>query len=404
MGEISVLVLEGMRVLNFCHYLQGPAAMQYLADMGAEVIKIEPPKGAFERHWAGAGTARVGGVSALYLAGNRNVLSVAIDLKHAEARDVVYRLIGRSHVLAENYRPGTLDRLGFGYDAVCASKPDIIYASASGFGSGGPLAQRPGQDLLVQAMSGLARVSGDGRVPVPVGLAAVDQHGAALMALSIAGAYARWQATGQGTRVEASLFTAAIDLQNESIVTYHAGGFGEKSMPRDAHLATWYHEAPYGVYALKDAFVALSMTKVDVFAAALDDDRLRVLAGVDPFAERDRIATVTAQVLAEWSYDDLAAALDKGGVWFARVDDYEDLAANPQAAHNGSFQQVPVNGAMATLVSHPVSYDGTVPGVRTLALSAGADTRRVLEQAGFDANEMNDLLRNGVVFVPEDMQ
>src|SRR5690606_19621021 len=135
------------------------------------------------------------------------------------------------------------------------------------------------QDLIIQAMSGLARVSGDGGVPIPVGLAAVDQHGAAIMALSIVGAYARWQASGIGTRVESSLLSSAIDLQNESIVTYHAHGEGPQSMQRDGHLATWYHEAPYGVYAVKDASVALSMTKLEDLAFALDDERLRSLVG-----------------------------------------------------------------------------------------------------------------------------
>jgi crotonobetainyl-CoA:carnitine CoA-transferase CaiB-like acyl-CoA transferase len=390
-----------MKVLSFCHYLQGPAAMQYLADMGAEVIKIEPPKGAFERHWAGAGVARTGGVSALYLAGNRNVLSVAVDLKHAEAKEVIYRLIGGSHVVAENFRPGTLDRLGFGYEAVRARKPDIIYASASGFGSSGPMAERPGQDLIIQAMSGLARATGDGRVPTPVGFAAVDQHGAAIMALSIVGAYARWQASGIGTRVESSLLSSAIDLQNESIVTYHAHGGGPQSLERDGHLATWFHESPYGVYAIADGYVAISMTKIETLATALGDERVAALIGSDPFRQRDNVASVVAEVLAGWSYSALAEALDKGGVWFARVEDYEDLAANPQAIHNKAFQKLPVNGTEATLVSHPVSYDGAVPGVRTFAMSAGADTHRVLEQAGFASTEITELLRNRVVFQPE---
>lgn len=396
------MVLEGMKVLSFCHYLQGPAAMQYLADMGAEVIKIEPPKGAFERHWSGAGVARVGGVSALYLAGNRNVLSVAVDLKHAEAKEVIYRLIGASHVVAENFRPGTLDRLGFGYDSVRARKPDIIYASASGFGSTGPMAQRPGQDLIIQAMSGLARTSGDGRVPTPVGFAAVDQHGAAIMALSIVGAYARWQASGIGTRVESSLLSSAIDLQNESIVTYHAHGGGAESLERDGHLATWFHEAPYGVYAIANGYVAVSMTKIETLAAALGDARVAALIGTDPFSQRDTVASVVAEVLAGWSYAALAEAFDNAGVWFARIEDYEDLAVNPQAIHNEAFQKLPVNGAEATLVSHPVNYDGVVPGVRTFAMNAGADTHRVLEQAGFASAEIADLLRNRVVFQPEE--
>ncbi len=395
------MVLDGLKVINFCHYLQGPAAMQYLADMGADVIKIEPRGGAFEREWAGAGVARVGGVSALYLCGNRNVRSLSMDLKHPEAKEVVYRLLDQSHVLAENFRPGALDRLGFGYDAVRRRKPDIIYASASGFGSTGPFARRPGQDLLVQAMSGLTTVSGDGRTPVPVGLAAADQHGAALMALGIAGAYARWQSSGEGTRVEATLFGAAIDLQNESIVTYHAANQGREALMRDARLATWYHEAPYGVYPIKDGFLALSMTTLEALSEALGDPGLKALVGCDPYVERDRVAAATAAALAGRGYADLAAALEVGKIWFARVEDYDDLMVNPQAIHNGAFQSVPVNGATATLVSHPVSYDGVVPPVRSMSLSAGSDTLSILEDAGFDPSELNDLLRNQVIFTAE---
>ena len=147
-------MLGDMRVVSFCHYLQGPAATQYLADMGAEVVKIEPPEGAFERQWSGANTC-VGGVSAFYLCANRNKRSIAIDLKHPGAHEVVTRLIERADVVVENFRPGVMDRLGLGYDQVRARKPDIIYASSTGFGSSGPDSAQPGQDLLVQARSGL---------------------------------------------------------------------------------------------------------------------------------------------------------------------------------------------------------------------------------------------------------
>ena len=132
------MLLDGMKIVSFCHFLQGPAAMQYLSDMGAEVIKIEPPQGAFERHWSGADRTTVGGVTAFFLSANRNARSIALDLKRPEAVEVVHRLIKDSHAVAENYRPGALDRLGLGYDAVRARKPDIIFASASGFGSTGP--------------------------------------------------------------------------------------------------------------------------------------------------------------------------------------------------------------------------------------------------------------------------
>ena len=241
------MLLDGMKIVSFCHFLQGPAAMQYLGDMGAEVIRIEPPHGSYERHWAGAG-ARVGGVSSLYLCANRNARSIAIDLKKPGAKEIVMALIESSHAVAENFRPGTLDRLGLGFAAVKAQKPDIIYASASGFGATGPYAQRPGQDLLIQAMSGIVSANGAGaHRPTAIGCAAADQHGAALFALGIAGAYARWLRTGEGTHVEASLLGAGIDLQAESLVAYYASGEGRRGVrPRRAarHLvppgALWH--------------------------------------------------------------------------------------------------------------------------------------------------------------------
>jgi crotonobetainyl-CoA:carnitine CoA-transferase CaiB-like acyl-CoA transferase len=396
------LVLEGMNVLSFCHYLQGPAAMQYLADMGAEVIKVEPPNGAFERHWAGAANARVGGVSAFYLCANRNLRSIAIDLKHPEAAAVIHALVANSHIVAENFRPGTLDRLGFGYEALRAVKPEIIFASASGFGSTGPLARLPGQDLLAQAMSGLAAVGGDGRTPVAAGVTVADQHGAALLALAIVGAYSKLLTTGKGSRVEATLLGSAIDLQVESIVTYHASKAGPESIRRNRHLATWFHDAPYGIYAALDGHVALSINDLNALLDALDTPEARGVSGCDPYRDRDRIAEVVAAAIARKTIAELTAALDEHNLWYARVEDYDSLLHNPQARHNGVFQSVPINGETATLVAHPVRYDGQVPTVRHLALEAGADTRPVLEQAGFCDSEIADLFRNKIVFAPED--
>jgi crotonobetainyl-CoA:carnitine CoA-transferase CaiB-like acyl-CoA transferase len=395
------LLLTGMRVVSFCHYLQGPAAMQYLADMGADVIKIEPPQGAFERHWAGADGAAVGGVSALYLCANRNVRSIAIDLKRPGAAETVLRLVASSHVLAENFRPGTLDRLGIGYEAVRGRKPDVIYASSSGFGADGPYAARPGQDLIVQAMSGLVSIGGGSGAPAPAGCTVVDQHGAALFALAIVAAYAKWLSTGQGTRIEATLLGAAIDLQMESIVTYFASASGRSAFNRDPHLATWFHPAPYGIYRIKDCFVALSLNEVGRLAAALNNAAVAAVAERNPFLCRDEIAQVVARELLDWSYEDLAAAFDRQGIWYSRVDDYEALKDNPQARHNGHLSDVSINGQLATLVNHPVRYDGELPEYKHFAMTPGADSRAVLGGAGFSETEIGDLIRDKIVFAPD---
>jgi crotonobetainyl-CoA:carnitine CoA-transferase CaiB-like acyl-CoA transferase len=391
-----------MKIVSFCHFLQGPAAMQYLGDMGAEVIKIEPPQGAYERHWAGAGRVKVGGVSAFYLSANRNARSIAIDLKKPGATEIVMRLIERAHAVAENFRPGALDRLGLGYDAVKARKPDIIYASASGFGGDGPYARRPGQDLLIQAMAGLVSANGGGdRESTAIGCAAVDQHGGALLAIGILGAYIKWLRTGEGTRVEASLLGAGIDLQIESLVTYYAAALGHRcAFGRQENLATWFHEAPYGIYPIADGHLAVSLNPLEKLARALGTDAFAPFMGKDPYANRDAIAVVVAAELKTRRFAEIAAAFDAEAMWYAKVETFDDLPENPQLVHNQTFDEIDVNGAKVRVVNHPNRYDGRRPGRRHYALEQGADTRPVLEEAGYSAGEIAELLKDGVVHAP----
>ena len=399
-GKGGGTVLGDMRVVSFCHYLQGPAATQYLADMGAEVIKIEPPKGAFERHWAGANTF-ADGVSGFFLCANRNKRSLAIDLKKPEAREVVYRLIDRADVVVENFRPGVMDRLGYGYQEVARNKPDIIYASATGFGSSGPDATKPGQDLLIQARSGLMSASGDAEnQPTPVGCAAVDQHGGALLAMGILGAYVKRLVTGEGTRVEASLLNSGIDLQTESLTLYLTKGATPDAFRRGPNLATWFHGAPYGVYRIADAFVALSLNDLGELAAAVGSERLVELQDLDPYDGRDRYSPVLAEELRERRYAELAEALDAHGIWYSRVQDYDDLRHDPQAIDNQVFRDVQVGNKTATLVNHPLRYDGEVPGLHHLALEIGEDSRNILADLGYSPSETEALIEADVVFAP----
>jgi crotonobetainyl-CoA:carnitine CoA-transferase CaiB-like acyl-CoA transferase len=397
-------VLDGMRVVSFCHYLQGPAAAQYLADMGADVIKIEPPRGAYERDWSGAKTF-VDGISAFYLCANRNKRSLAVDLKHPDAKAVIERLLGTADVVMENFRPGVMERLGFGYERIKALKPDIIYASATGFGPTGPMVARPGQDLLIQAYSGLVAVTGhlDQR-PTPVGHAAVDQHGAALFALGIVGAYVKKLKTGQGTRVEASLLNAGLDLQTEPLTIYLTRQLqspdGRKLMSRNENLATWFHEAPYGIYRCADAWLALSINDTAKLARALDSAELAALAGRDRYEERDRLAGIIAAAVAAREFAELALAFDREAIWYQRVQEYDELPDDPQIRHNEVFREVPVKRGRAILVNHPNRYDGAVPPLRHLALEIGADSREVLGELGYGADEIERLLASGAIREP----
>lgn len=395
----ATALLKGMRVLSFCHYLQGPAAGQYLADMGADVIKVEPIKGAFERHWSGASTF-VGDVSAFFVSANRNKRSLALDLKHPEARVVLERLIASADAVIENYRPGVMQRLGLSYDDMARINPAIIYASATGFGSSGPARDRPGQDLLVQARSGLIAATG-AAAPTGIGCAAVDQHGAALLAMGVAAAYAHKLATGKGTFIEGSLFNAGIDMQTEALTLYYSGGYGNERFEREGHLVTWFHEAPYGVYRIADGTVAVSLNPVQRLADALGSAALAALAPLDPYAERDRIAAEVARELAGWRWADLGPAFDAQGVWCERVQTYDELRTDPQVIHNQIFEQIPIGGGEATVVKHPLKFNGEVPPVRLLPPGLGEQSAQILQSLGFSAAEIDKLLKDKVVHAAE---
>lgn len=390
-------MLSGIKVVSFCHFLQGPAGAQYLADMGADVIKVEPIDGAHERRWSGA-DVYVEGISGFYLCANRNKRSIGIDLKSTEGKQVARRLIAGADVVMENFRPGVFTKLGFDEETLRDINPNLIFASASGFGATGPMAMNPGQDLLAQARSGLMSVTGTPeRGPTPVGAAIVDQHGGALLAMGILGALVRRLRDGKGTRVEASLINSAIDLQGEALVNYFAGGFSREVLNREANLATWFHAAPYGVYPASDGHVVVSLCDSSVLAEALDSDGLREVVGVDRYVERDDYARRLASATARFAVAELAERFDRHGIWWAPINYYDDLLGDAQLSHAQVFRQVNVRGRTIHLVNHPNRYDGEVPALRYLALEIGEHTHEILDELGYADDEVQRLLASKAV-------
>lgn len=390
-------MLNGMRVASFTHWLQGPATTQYLADMGADVIRVEAPGGSYERHWKAAGRVAAG-TGTLVLATSRNARSVVVDLKAAEGRDVALRLIDACDVVVENYRPGVMDRLGLGYEAIRARKPDVIYASATGYGPDGPLSKGPGQDLLIQARAGMVAQTGEWQArPTPIGNAGIDQHGAAVLALGIVGAYVKKLTGGGGTRVEGSLYTACADLMQEGLVHYFSCGHDRSVMARDPHLAAWYLAAPYGAYRLKDAAIVVSINAYDKLAAALESEALAQVAGLDPWEHRDTCADALARVLAGMAFADVKARFDSHGIWYEKVQDFDDMRDDPQAAYAQLFAEMPVGGETVTVINHPIRYDGAPPPCKGVALKAGQHTREVLAGLGFATDEIDGLIERGAV-------
>ena len=391
-------MLDGVRVLSFNHFLLGPVGTQVLADLGADVIAIEPTGGSFQRRWGGA-NRKVDGETMLQLCGNRNKRSLAIDLKAPQGRSIIEQLIATADVISENFRPGVMDSLGLGYDAARAIKPGIIYAAASGFGADGPYRDRAGQDLVIQALSGLANITGSvDQPPIAVGVSAADHHGAQILAMAILAALFKRERTGEGCRVDVDLLSAALDLQMESLVCYANGE--PRSQRPPANIAGWYFPAPYGLYRVADGYVAISLGSMDALAKALALPALAEFDNDATFAQNGEIAALIQHAVRNLTTDELETKLETQKLWYSRVNDYEAVLADPQIRHNGSFLHVESSqGTPLTLLGHPAKYNGERPGVRLPPQPVGAQTAEILNEIGYSNHDIAALAADGVIRV-----
>jgi crotonobetainyl-CoA:carnitine CoA-transferase CaiB-like acyl-CoA transferase len=397
-------LLQGIRVVSFNHFLFGPMGVQALADLGADVIAIEAPQGAWQRHWS-SGDIWHDGQGMLHMCTNRNKRSIALDLKAPEGRDIALKLVDGTDVVAENFRPGVMDKLGLGYETLRQRKPGLIYASASGYGPDGPYAQRPGQDLLAQALFGIMAITGQrDSAPRPVGVSVIDHHGAALLAMGILAALLRRQRNGKGCRVDTSLMQAALDLQAESLTAWLNAPRQPSSVGAYRHVAGWYYAAPYGVYTTRNGHLAVSLCPLQALAEVIEEPRLASFSDKDAWTRQDEIGDLIAARLRTQSTEEWSLRMERAQIWHARVQGYADLLEDAQVKHVGALVTVAgggKTGAPVTLVNHPVRYDGEAAAVSLPPQRLGAQTREILGELGLSAAEITALARQGVVHVDE---
>ena len=322
--------LEGITVVEFCQFMAGPSAGLRLADLGARVIKVERPnKGEGGRQIA-IKNLFVDNSSLVFHTINRNKDSFAANLKDPDDLAMAKALIAQADVVTHNFRPGVMEKIGLGYDTVKTLNPKVVYAVVSGYGTEGPWAKKPGQDLLVQCMSGLAWLTGDrDDGPVPFGLAVADIVTGMHLVQGILAALIRRGKTGQGALVEVSLLASMADFQFE-VLTTHLNDSQKLPQRAKQHNAHAYLSAPYGIYPTQDGHIAIAMGPLDKLANALDIPALMGYHDASaPFAQRDEIMSLLKQQLAQQPTNHWLGLLEAAGLWASDVFDYKKLLAHP---------------------------------------------------------------------------
>jgi CoA:oxalate CoA-transferase len=354
--------LEGLLVLDFAQFLAGPMAALKLADLGARVIKIERPVQGDLCRQLYISDLELDGDSTLFHSINRNKQSFAANLKDAAEMEKVRTLIAIADVLVENFRPGIMQRLGLGYDEVREINPRLVYGSVTGYGSGGPWVEKPGQDLLAQSLSGLAWLTGDAdQGPVPMGLAIADMMAGNHLVQGILATLVRRGVTGAGGRVEVSLLESVLDFQFE-VLTTHLNDGGRPPQRCGVNNAHAYLGAPYGIYRTADGFLALSMGSVTRLGELLDCGKLADYADAKTwFVRRDEIKAILATHLKSQPTRHWLDRLEAADYWCADVLTWERLRET-EAYRFLDFEQTVIreNATSLTTTRCPIRVDGEI--------------------------------------------
>ncbi|MGZ5073948.1 MAG: CaiB/BaiF CoA transferase family protein [Usitatibacter sp.] len=397
--ETGTGALAGMRVLELSQIMAGPTAGMMLADMGADVVKVEKLPGGDDTR--GYAEPRVNGVSAPFLALNRNKRGIALNLKHPRGREVLLRLVKDADVLTENYRRGTLEKMGVGYDVLSRANPGLIYCAISGYGRDGPFADKGGFDLIAQGFAGLMSITGEpGRPPAMSGTPVADINAGMLAVIGITAAYVHKLKTGQGQVVDTSLMEAALQQTYWHSAIYFATG-QSPGPSGSAHVLT----APYQAFKAKDGWINIggaNQANWERIADALgqpqwrDDprfatnaDRMRNL----PALVEAMNAVLSTRTRAEW-----LATLDAVGVPAGPVHSIGEAVDHPQVRARGMVVELdhPQAGPTQAL-GCPVHFSATPTSITRPSPLLGEHTREVLSQAGYTAGEIDELIAAGVV-------
>lgn len=352
--------LHGLMVLDFSQFLSGSLATLRLADLGARVIKIERPGTGDLGRTLYLSDTDVHGENTLFHAINRNKESYAADLKNPSDQQKLRQLIAKADVMVQNFRPGVMERLGFGYDTVSQINSRLVYGIVSGYGNAEAWRDRPGQDLLAQARSGIMWLSGDdGDPPTPMALAIADMLAGHNLCEGILACLVRRGVSGRGGLVETSLIEALLDFQFEVLTTHLNDGRRppRRSGFRNAHA---YLAAPYGVYDTENGYLALAMTHLPTLGKLLELPALQEISNpADGFRRRDEIKQIIAQRLKQHTSEHWLEILNAADIWCAEVLDWPRLCASKAFEQLAMLQTLRDGKGIEILTTRlPIRLDG----------------------------------------------
>jgi CoA:oxalate CoA-transferase len=391
------LPLHGLVVLEFSQYLSAPSAGLRLADLGARVIKIERPNGGDAGRKLAIKNLWVGDDSLLFHTINRNKESFTADMKDADDLLVLKKLIAKSDIIIHNFRPGVMEKNGLGYEDVQRINPSAIYASISGYGKTGGWKNKPGQDLLLQSIAGLAFTTGNAaEMPMPFGIAIGDILAGAQLVQGILAAAAARELTGNGALIEVSLLETLIDFQFELLTTF----FASNQQPQRSHINSGHTllSAPYGIYKTADSFLALAMMPLHELAEAINCAVLKNYKAEDAFEKRDEIKKLIAAHLNNQPSAYWLQQLQQRDLWAAEVLNWQQLKNHPAYQQIGIEQTVGANGTQLITTRCPVRFDGKVLTNTKPAPSLGLNTNDIISNFinGAVINENSNVVPHSV--------